>query len=252
MKIPRSGFVAAAARALRAIHAAAGIRARNCRRVEPDEARIALSKDESPYSIDFAVTEDKPKLNRYLPQTEEQLRAHTIGELQPLSSPILILDYDPRWPDQFRHEADKMRTALGPRALQVEHVGSTSVPGLAAKPIIDVLLVVANSAHEEAYVPPLERAGYTLRIREPDWYQHRMLKRTAPEVNLHVLSSGCPEIDRMLLFRDWLRINASDRDLYLRTKRALAQKEWKYRQNYADAKTGVIEEILARARFGSL
>ena len=198
------------------------------------------------------MTEDKPKLNRYLPQTEEQLRTHTIGELQPLAGPILIRDYDPQWPDQFRHEADKIRTALGPRALQVEHTGSTSVPGLAAKPIIDVLLVVANSADEEGYAPPLERAGYALRIREPDWFQHRMFKRTEPEVNLHVFSSGCPEIGRMLLFRDWLRINASDRDLYARTKRALAQKEWKYFQNYADAKTGVIEEILARARFGPL
>ena len=137
---------------------------------------------------------------------------------------------------------------LGSRALRIEHAGSTSVPGLAAKPIIDLLLVVADSAQEDAYAPALEAAGYVLRIREPNWYQHRMFKGPDTDINLHVFSSGCPEIDRMLVFRDWLRSNAADRDLYARTKVALAQKEWKYVQNYADAKIVVIEEIIARAR----
>ena len=122
------------------------------------------------------------------------------------------------------------------------------MPGLAAKPIIDMLLVVADSADEEAYVPAMEAAGYSLRIRETDWYEHRMFKGPDTDINLHVFSPGCPEIDRMLIFRDWLRSHAADRDLYARTKLALAQKEWKYVQNYADAKTAVIEEIIARAR----
>jgi GrpB-like predicted nucleotidyltransferase (UPF0157 family) len=87
-----------------------------------------------------------------------------------------------------------------------------------------------------------------LRIREPDWYEHRVFKGPDTDVNLHVFSPGCPEIDRMLLFRDHLRSNESDRRLYERTKRELAQKEWKYTQNYADAKTAVVEEIIARAR----
>jgi GrpB-like predicted nucleotidyltransferase (UPF0157 family) len=139
---------------------------------------------------------------------------------------------------------------LGVRALRIEHTGSTSVPGLVAKPIIDILLVVAESANEDAYVPALEAAGYLLRIREPNWYEHRMFKGPDTEINLHVFSSGCPEIDRILTFRDWLRNNATDRDLYARTKLALAQKEWKHVQDYADAKTAVIEEIIARARAG--
>ena len=122
------------------------------------------------------------------------------------------------------------------------------MPGLAAKPIIDLLLVVADSAAEDAYVPALEAAGYVLRIREPNWYQHRMFKGPDTDINLHVFSSGCPEIDHMLVFRDWLRSNAADHDLYARTKLALAQKEWKYVQNYADAKVVIIEEIIARAR----
>jgi GrpB-like predicted nucleotidyltransferase (UPF0157 family) len=131
--------------------------------------------------------------------------------------------------------------------LRIEHTGSTAVPGLAAKPIIDVLLAVGDSGVEDSYVPALEAAGYVLRIRESDWFEHRMLKGPDTEINLHVLSLGCPEIDRMLMFRDWLRNNAADRDLYARTKLALAQNEWKYVQNYADAKTCVIKEIMARA-----
>jgi len=138
--------------------------------------------------------------------------------------------------------------ALGERVLLIEHVGSTSVPGLAAKPRIDVLLLVTDSADEPAYVPALEAAAYVLRIREPDWYEHRMFNGLDTDINLHVFSPGCPEIDRMLLFRDWLRSNASDRRLYERTKRELARKDWRYTQNYADAKTAVVEEILARAR----
>lgn len=194
------------------------------------------------------MSKEAQPLDNHTPRTEEEIRAYTIGELKPLSSRILIVEYDPHWPDLFAREADRIRSLLGSRALRIEHAGSTSVPGLAAKPIIDLPLVVADSAAEDAYAPALEAAGYVLRIREPNWYQHRMFKGPVTDINLHVFSSGCPEIDHMLVFRDWLRSNAADRDLYARTKLALAQKEWKYVQNYADAKVVVIEEIIARAR----
>jgi GrpB-like predicted nucleotidyltransferase (UPF0157 family) len=137
---------------------------------------------------------------------------------------------------------------LGHRALRIEHAGSTAVPGLAAKPTIDIILAVAESAEEGAYVPNLQSAGYVLRIREPDWYEHRLFEGPGTDINLHVFSSGCPEIDRMLMFRDWLRSNAADRDRYARTKLELAQKDWNDVQDYADAKTSVVEEILGRAR----
>ena len=182
----------------------------------------------------------------HLPLTEEQIRAKTVGELAPFWEKVLIVDYDPAWPYLFKRDAKRLRNALGPRALEIEHIGSTSVPGLAAKPIIDMLLVVKNSADENAYVPDLESVGYVLRIRERDWHEHRMLKGPDTDVNLHVFSSGCPEIERVVLFRDWLRGNVADRELYAKTKWALAQKGWKYVQNYADAKTAVIEEILRR------
>jgi GrpB-like predicted nucleotidyltransferase (UPF0157 family) len=179
--------------------------------------------------------------------TEEQLRTIHIGELVPLSGLIDVVDYDKEWPRLFEREADRIRAALGDRVLLLEHVGSTSVPGLAAKPVIDMLLVVADSADERAYVPALEAAGYLLRIREPNWYEHRMFNGPETALNLHVLSEGCPEVDRMLLFRDWLRRNADERELYQRTKRGLARREWQYTQNYADAKTTVVEEIMGRA-----
>jgi len=182
--------------------------------------------------------------------TEEQIRAYTIGELRPLTAKIQVVDYDAGWPEQFERETARIRAALGELALRIEHTGSTSVPGLPAKPVIDILLVVADSANEAAYLPALESAGYVLRIREPEWYEHRMLNAVETQVNLHVLSDGCPEIDKMLCFRDWLRSNPADRDFYARTKLALAEKDWKYVQNYADAKTAVIEEILMRARWG--
>jgi GrpB-like predicted nucleotidyltransferase (UPF0157 family) len=129
----------------------------------------------------------------------------------------------------------------------LEHVGSTSVPGLSAKPIIDMVLAVTDSADEASYVRPLEEKGYTLRIREPDWYEHRLLK--SPEIagNLHVFSAGCPEIERMVLFRDWLRTHDEDRLLYEATKRELAARTWRYVQNYADAKSEVVLTILGRA-----
>jgi len=163
------------------------------------------------------------------------------------STSICLVDYDPEWPSRFQLEAEKIRNALGPKALRLEHTGSTSVPGLAAKPIIDMLLVVAHSAHENSYAPALEAIGYTLRVREPEWHEHRMFKGPENNINLHIFSDACPEIDRVLLFRDWLRGNAADRDLYARTKLALAQKEWGSVDDYASAKTEVIEEILRRA-----
>ncbi len=185
---------------------------------------------------------------QYTPSTEEQFLAARVGKTVPQFVPIIIVDYDPDWPQLYEREAARVRSALGERVFLLEHVGSTSVPGLAAKPRIDMLLVVANTADEPSYVPALEAAGYILAIREPDWFEHRCFKGPGTDINLHVFSSNCTEIDRMLLFRNWLRSNESDRLLYERTKRELARINWKYTQNYADAKTPVVNEILARAR----
>lgn len=182
-----------------------------------------------------------------VPVTEAEIRAATIGELRPLSAPIQLVEYDPQWPALFAREDARIRAALGERVLLLEHVGSTSVPGLAAKPIIDMLLVVPDSSDEPSYMPSLEGAGYVLRIREPEWHQHRVLKGPDTNVNLHVFSPGCVEIERMLRFRDHLRSDDADRTLYESTKRALVAQRWEYVQQYADAKTEVVEQIIARA-----
>src|SRR6187401_609033 len=178
---------------------------------------------------------------------EAELRAVTVGELQPVSGQIELVDYDPAWPGLFAREAERIRATLGERVVLLEHTGSTSVPGLAAKPIIDMTLAVPDSSDEESYAPALEAAGFVLRIREPDWHEHRVFKRPDADVNLHVFSSDCAEIERLLRFRDHLRRSEKDRLLYERTKVVLARRTWKYMQHYADAKTEVIEEILARA-----
>ena len=178
---------------------------------------------------------------------EEELQAATIGPPTRVDGPILLADYDPTWPQTFEREAAHVRTTLGSRVLLLEHAGSTSVPGLAAKPIIDMVMAVADSADEPAYVPPMEASGYVLRIREPDWHEHRVFRGPDATINLHTFTTGSSEIDRMLAFRDWLRTHDDERDLYLRTKRELAARHWVYVQDYADAKGEVVEAIIARA-----
>jgi DNA-3-methyladenine glycosylase I len=179
--------------------------------------------------------------------TDAEMEAHTIGEVTQLNAAIELAEYDPHWPELYAREERRIREALGDDARRVEHVGSTSVPGLAAKPVIDIVLAVPDSADEPAYVPALEAAGYMLRIREPKWFEHRLFKGPETNVNLHVFSDGCDEIERMIAFRDLLRTDPAELDRYLRTKRELAAREWRHVQHYADAKSAVVEDILARA-----
>ena len=166
---------------------------------------------------------------------------------QPHDAPVHLAAPDPTWPRQYAGQAALIRRALGGLVLLLEHVGSTSVPGLAAKPVLDILLVVPEPADEAAYVPALERAGFLLHLREPSWHQHRLLRRSRPAVNLHVFGPRAAEIDRMLGFRDRLREEPADRDLYQRRKRELAVRTWPRVQDYADAKSEVVEQIIARA-----
>jgi GrpB-like predicted nucleotidyltransferase (UPF0157 family) len=183
-------------------------------------------------------------------RSDEELQAIWVGEVPILGTTVHLAPYDPAWPSLFEREADRIRVALGTRVRLLEHAGSTAVPGLSAKPIIDMVLAVPDSSDEPAYVPAMEAAGYVLTIREPDWFEHRLFKGPDRNINLHTFSEGCPEIDKMLGFRDWLRAHDDERDLYERTKQELAAREWRYIQHYADAKTAVVEGIVARANAG--
>ena len=185
--------------------------------------------------------------NTSMPTTDDELQKNTVGELKPHNAPITLVEYDSSWPELFEQESSRIHSVLGSKALQIEHVGSTSIPGLCAKPIIDILLVVKDSADESSYVPALAAAGYVLQIREPDWFEHRLFKGPDTDINLHVFSLGTSEIDRMLRFRDWLRTNDTDRDKYAQVKRSLAKNKWRHVQHYANAKTSIVQEIMKRA-----
>jgi GrpB-like predicted nucleotidyltransferase (UPF0157 family) len=158
---------------------------------------------------------------------------------------IVIVDYDAAWPDMFRQHASIIREAMGRLAIGIEHVGSTSVPGLAAKPIIDILLIVEDSSDESLYVPALTAAGYELRVREPEWHEHRMLRTKALDVHVHVFSDGSVEATRMLAFRDLLRESEGERIRYESLKRELAKADWPDMNAYAEAKTETIEQMLS-------
>jgi len=194
------------------------------------------------------ATDERPVGSGDAKGTEYYLAKVTVGEREPLNGKVHLAPYDPGWPAAFERIAGLVREALGDKALLLEHVGSTSVPDLSAKPVIDLVLAVSDSADEPSYVPFLEARGFALRIREPEWFGHRLLKTPGVRGNLHVFSAGCEEVDRMLTFRDWLRANEADRRRYEAVKHSLAARNWKYTQDYADAKSEVVQEILARAR----
>ena len=172
---------------------------------------------------------------------------HYVTDRPRLDSTVHLAEPDPAWPETGVRLVRQVREALGPVAVVVAHAGSTSVPGLAAKPVIDLVLGVPDPTDETTYVPALEALGYALRIREPEWREHRLLRHTDPVANLHVFASGDDEISRMLAFRDHLRRDARDRATYEETKRALAARTWDYVQDYADAKSDVVDEVVSRA-----
>jgi len=194
--------------------------------------------------MDAVVALDPYDVEAYRKMLSERIVG---GDPEPLSGPLEIRDYDAQWPARYAREAQQIRSALAHRVIRLEHVGSTSVPGLPAKPVIDIALEVPDTRDEALYVPDLRAAGFVLRAREPDWFEHRFLRNPAKDVHLHVFSAGCAETQRMVAFRNHLRVDAADRELYARVKRELASHEWTYMQQYADAKTEVVADIMSWA-----
>lgn len=158
---------------------------------------------------------------------------------------VAVVPYDPEWPARFEVLAGRIREALGGVAVHIEHVGSTSVPGLAAKDVIDMDLTVPDPAAEDAYVPALERLGYRLTVRERTWHEHRCLRLDEPRVNLHVFGPDCPETIRHRMFRDWLRTHPEDLELYERAKHAAIPGGGRV-MDYNRRKQDVIREIYDR------
>ncbi len=175
----------------------------------------------------------------------DRLRDVVIGDLGPVR--VQVVEHHPGWSRRFSEHSERIGGALEEAARRVEHIGSTAVPGLAAKPIIDILLVVDDPADEASYLPSLEAAGYELRVREPDFDEHRMLRTPTRDVHIHVFPSWSPEIDRYLALREHLRASPPARVLYEARKRELANREWPTMDHYAHAKGAVIEALIAEA-----
>ena len=157
---------------------------------------------------------------------------------------IKIVKYNNDWHSKFLEHKNKIQNCLGDIVIGIEHIGSTSVPNLSAKPIIDILLIVNDSANEDKYLKKMEDAEYELRVREPDFHEHRMFRTSEKDVHIHVLSKGSTEIDEYILFRNRLRSNDTDRIRYEKVKLYLAKSNWNDMNEYADAKTKIIKEII--------
>jgi GrpB-like predicted nucleotidyltransferase (UPF0157 family) len=157
---------------------------------------------------------------------------------------IQIAPYDPAWPQCFETERQKIKAALGPGAIRIDHVGSTAVPGLSAKPIIDIQVSIENSDDESTYLPQLEKQGYVLRVREKG---RRMFRTPKLDVHIHVCRTGSDWERRHLLFRDWLKHDKADREAYQKLKEGLVKRVWETMNHYADAKSDLIQEITRHA-----
>jgi GrpB-like predicted nucleotidyltransferase (UPF0157 family) len=166
------------------------------------------------------------------------------------SREVRVIPFNPAWPGRYANLANTIRSALGDRVLGLEHIGSTSVRGLAAKPVIDIDLAVADARDEASYVPALERSGFVHVLREPSWYQHRLLRHEQPACNLHVFSPECAEAERHRIFRDWLRAHPEDRMLYAEAKMAASAQTTAaggHQMDYNARKQTVVREIYTRA-----
>lgn len=161
---------------------------------------------------------------------------------------IKIVPWRSEWRDMFHHHAERVQAALGPTLEDIEHIGSTSVAGLAAKPIIDVLAIVQDPSREDRYLTALQAAGYQLRVREPAFDEHRMFRTPKRDVHIHVFPPDSAECQRYLLFRDYLRNCPETRDRYANLKRELSLEDWEDMNAYAEAKTAFIEQVIRLAR----
>ena len=183
----------------------------------------------------------------YKPELVERIANRTV------KPPITIIEPKPEWPQRFEEIKNRLQKALGSFLIEVAHSGSTSVPGLPAKDIIDIDLTLKDAADEESYVKLLENAGFRFLLREPGWHQHRFFVEDWPDayhVNLHVWGPNCPEVIRHRIFRDWLLKTPSDLQLYAKVKREAAEQAVRAgdsMMDYTQRKDKTIQEILERA-----
>jgi GrpB-like predicted nucleotidyltransferase (UPF0157 family) len=179
----------------------------------------------------------------------------------PKPGKIELAEYNPAWPAHAQDITARLEAALGVLAVRIEHVGSTSVPGLRAKPVIDLDVTVADPANEAQWLPQLEAVGYVLTVREPWWHEHRMLRGGhrpddgvaptdgGPVANIHIFGVDSAEPIRNIVFRNWLRADPTDRALYAAAKSAAAAAggSSQHGMEYNARKQDTIREICRRA-----
>jgi len=171
-----------------------------------------------------------------------------------LVGPVLLVDYDPMWPLLYEDERGRILDAVGGLVLAVEHIGSTAIPGMVAKPIIDIMAGVEGSREADGCIDPLRALGYLDVTPTPggpevdDWYY--CLGKGAHSVgyHLHLVRFGGRHWEDHILFRDYLRSNPEVADDYARLKRRLAPLYGLDRRSYTDGKTAFIEGVISRAR----
>jgi len=185
-------------------------------------------------------------VTRRLESTPEQMAEAVVGRIPASRAEVDVVEWSADWSARFAELSAAISDALGPVALSVEHVGSTSVEQLAAKPIIDIDITVADADAEDDYLPALESLGMWLVIREPWWHGHRLFVNEAGDCNVHVWPAGAGEPIRHLLFRDWLRTHPEDRERYATMKRELGDTHRSEPDRYNLAKNTVIDQIYAR------
>jgi GrpB-like predicted nucleotidyltransferase (UPF0157 family) len=169
-------------------------------------------------------------------------------EHETVKDEVVIIPYDPEWPNLFAHLGGALRAALGDFALRIDHIGSTSVPGLDAKPVIDVQISVASLEPLDAYRAPLESLGYVFRADNTE--RTKRYFRESPglrRTHIHVRRAGSFSEQFALLFRDYLRAHADDARRYAKVKHRLANSYRHDRHGYTDAKIPHVWEIMTRA-----
>lgn len=229
------------ASAWRRLHESEGRRATLLDRYALEAAALGIGSDE----LDEVV---RTRLAR------EVLAAHypgfevVGGSERSTSDPVEVVVYDPAWPSRFEHWRARLADHLGASALRIEHIGSTAVPGLPAKPVIDIHVGVAEVENEPSYVPHIERAGVALRSREDGHRYFRPAGDRPREVQIHLSTIGSEWEQDHLLFRDFLRARQEERRAYAELKRELAQRHRDDRIAYNEAKTAFILDAMERAR----
>lgn len=216
------------------------------RRARVTTARLDKAANRSPVDRGGELAQDVKDvlvMNSSKPRRPDVTTVEIIGGPEALE--VGLGSYDARWAEVYLHHRRRILDALAAVDVDVEHIGSTSVPGLAAKPIVDIVVAVADITAEEDYLDGLLAAGYELRVREPG---HRLVRTPTRDVHVHVYERGDAAVHEYLLFRDHLRTNADDRALYESVKRALLSQQWNDMNDYADAKNDVIFAIKTRAR----